>query len=691
MSSNPPSTMPQAPSPAIPSPATPPKGGKNQKKNAPDISQLITMKEKSKKSRRPFERDWYLNVAFLNSEQYVEYVAQTNKLIAIVPPEGATRTIRNEMFKIARTERAKILKIPPEAEAMPRTADQSDVMDARIANAYFKDLADAWRFPRRLRTQSYWVVATGNCFIKWYWCSDKAENDIAVVPPFDVFPDPYAHNMLDLRWLIHQQFMATETAREMYADVKGADISFITEGNQDSIGPLEARMFVAMGDGVANLPGSIINEYWEPPCKKNPEGWHIVFTQSGVVLQETFPYQHGKMPFTHTGHVERANSKWYSCIMDVERPLQMELNRCESQLIENRNMSNGKWFLPEGGELVTMPNAEPRQILQAKTGGPNWAPVLISPNPIPDWVHGEGDRIQGVMEDIAGQHEVSNAGVPGRVESAQAVQLLQETDDSVLKDTIESMNEAVAAGFEMCLQNWVQYGTPERMVPIYDKQGYVEVTAMKRDQMKVPMRILCKSTTALPSTTAGKWDRVLNLFQYKIIDGPTALNLLGLTPEEPDVDPTTVDRKKAYRENQLMKLAPPQPVRPDPSDNHGAHREEHDKFRKTAEYEALVAANPLVRQIFDFHDYEHELWDTYNQARAAQKQAIVTMASQSPTPVLPPPLDPPQMAATAPPPPPAAPGAPPGAPAPGGAPPPGPPGPPPPAGPPPGPPSPPGP
>ena len=132
-------------------------------------------------------------------------------------------------------------------------------------------------------------------------------------------------------------------------------------------------------------------------------------------------------------------------------------------------------------------------------------------------------------------------------------------------------------------------------------------------------------------------------------------------------------------------------MRPDPSDNHGAHREEHDKFRKTAEYEALVAANPLVRQIFDFHDYEHELWDTYNQARAAQKQAIVTMASQSPTPVLPPPLDPPRMAATAPPPPPAAPGAPPGAPAPGGAPPPGPPGPPPPAGPPPGPPSPPGP
>lgn len=644
-----------------------------------DHKQLLQKKERARKARRIFERDWYLNIAFLNGEQFVEYSLQTNRLIPIPAPDGATRTVRNAMFKISRNERAKILKVIPEPEALPRTTDQQDIMDARISNAYFKYLSDQWKFERRLRTFVYWVVGTGNCFFKWFWDAQTGENQLAVVPPFDIFPDPYAHSMLDLEWLIHQQFMNTDKAKEMYADVKGADVSVIQASNTDAIGPLEARLFTAMGDGVLNLPGSVLNEYWEPPtAKKNPEGRHIVFTTNGVVFDEPFPFKHGKMPFTHGGHIERANSKWYSCVCDTLRPLQQELNRSEAQNIENRNMSNGKWFLPPGGELLVMPNAEPRQILQAKSGSPQWTPTLISPNTIPQWVHDEPDRIQNVMEDLSGQHEVSNAGVPGRVESAQAVQLLQETDDSVLKDTTESMNEAIADGFAMCMQNWIQYGDPEKIIPVYDKQGFVEVLTMKRDRLNKDQHIACKATTALPATTAGKWDRVLNLFQYKIIDAPTALNLLGLTPEEPDVDPTTVDRKKAYRENMIMKEGPEQPVRPDPSDNHGAHREEHDKFRKTAEYAALIMERPEIKQMFDFHDYEHELWDTWNQVRQATKQAQAQAAAQAPSALQPPPLDPPPLALPPPPPAPTVSTPGPAGPQPGpGGPPPGPPGPPP--------------
>lgn len=655
-----------------------------------DHSELVDRKEKSKRSRRPFERDWYLNVAYLNGEQFVEFSVTNQRLIQIAQPEGATRTIRNEMFKVARTERAKMLKVVPEAEALPRSVDQTDQMDARVANAYFKYLSDQWKFNRRLRTATYWAIATGNVMLKWFWDPNAAECAIAIIPPFDWFPDPYAHNMQDLEWGIHQQFMSVGRAKKLFKNVKGADLSMITKGDSDSVSPLEARLFVSMGDGVANLSGCIINEYWQPPIQgEDPDGAHIVFTEQGIIFREKFPYAHGRMPFTHIGHIERANSKWYSSVMDVIRPLQQELNRCEAQLIENRNMSQGKYFLPSGGELEVMPNAEPRQILVAKAGGnPQWAPTLISPNTIPEWVHGEGDRIASMMEDLAGQHEVSNAGVPGRVESAQAVQLLQETDDSVMKDTTESMNEAIADGFWMTMALWCQYGDEQKMVSMYDKQGLIEVMEMKRDRMKLEMRIQCKATTALPATTAGKWDRVLNLFQYKIIDGPTALNLIGLTPEEPDVDPTVVDRKKAYRENMIMKTAPQNPPRPNIADNHGAHREEHDKFRKTVEYAALVAQNPEIATIFDYHDYEHECWDVYNQHRQGNKQAIANQGAATVEPLMPPPIDPKTWAESIgmTPPPGAAPPAPGGPPPPGG-PPSGPPGPPP-SGPPPGPPGP---
>lgn len=605
-------------------------------------SDFIDLFMKSKRARRPMERDWYLNLAFLNGEQYVNYVMETNRLVPLdVQDNGGVRAMRNVMFKIARNERAKLMKVPLMPITLPLSDEQDDLIQARIGTAYFKWLMHQWKFERRLRTAYYWVIATGNVFMKWYWAGGR--NQVAVISPFDIFPDPYARSMLDCRWIIHQQFMEVDVAKALFKGVKGANVDAITEDSFDQVSPMESDIFLSYHDGFSNLPGAIIKEYWEPPVGDNP-GRHTVFTSNGIVLDERFPLNHGRMPFTHIGHVERANSKWYSSVLDPIRPMQMELNRTESQLVENRNLANGKWYIPPGVELSEPPDASPRQVIYG-TGDPNLKPEFLAVNPLPPEVWAEPQRIQQAMEDLAGQHEVSNAGVPGRIESAQAVMLLQETEDSVLKDTVDSAEEAVADGFWMSLADYKQFGDPECLIEVYDKAGEVEVEKLLRDKIDLSMRVVCQSATALPASTAGKWDRVLNLFQYKIIDGPTALKLLGLTPEDPDLDPATLDRKVAYRENQQMIGAafdaqgqplPGGVVRPNKYDNHGAHREEHDKFRKSAEYKLAVQQDPRIAQIFDFHDQEHYMLDIEVAVEQAKKQAAVQQALAPPAPPLPP-------------------------------------------------------
>lgn len=626
-----------------------------------DHGDFVELYQKSRRARRPMERDWYLNLAFLNGEQYVEFVLETNRLVPLVNDEGNVRALRNAMFKIARNERAKLMKVPLQPICLPLSDEQDDLMQAKIGTAFFKWLMHQWKFERRLRTAYYWVIATGNVFLKWYWAAGR--NQMAVIAPFDIFPDPYARNMLDCRWLIHQQFMEVETARAMFKGVKGANLDCITEDSFDAISPAESDIFLSYHDGFANLPGSVIKEYWEPPSAECPSGRHTVFTNTGIVLDEKYPLLHGRLPFTHIGHVERANSKWYSSVLDPIRPLQMELNRTESQLIENRNLANGKWFIPVGMELNEPPNATPRQVMYQTAGDPNQRPEFIAVQPLPPEVWNEPNRIQAAMEDLAGQHEVSNAGVPGRIESAQAVMLLQETEDSVLKDTIDSAEEAIADGFWLCLADYKQFGDPELLVEVWDKAGMVEVEKLLRDKLDLAARVICQSTTALPSSTAGKWDRVLNLYQYKIIDAPTALKLLGLTPEDPDLDPAEMDRKVAYRENQEMiggvfdaTGVPTQGiVRANKWDNHGAHREEHDKFRKSAEYQMAVKADPRVAQLFDFHDEEHRQLDIEVAVEQAQKQAAVQQALQPQPPPMPPQGPPPGAPPAGPPHPPVAP------------------------------------
>jgi len=567
-----------------------------------------------------------MNMAFVAGEQNVKWVGGDASRLVEMDSDAESRLTsqHNICIKIARTEMAKILKARPVPTALPVTDSQDDMYAARIVDAYFMDLQDVWKFERRLRNAMYWMVTTGNVWFKWYWAAGEAR--MAVVSPFDVYVDPYARTMLDARWLIHSQFMEVEAAKKMFANAKGADTDHIVETGTDTLSSLEARLFSNFGDGTWNLPGCTVNEYWEPPCDGG-EGKYVAFTDSGIIYEGRFPYAHGRMPFTHAGNIERTNSKYHASVIDFVRPLQIELNRVESQIIENRNISNGILFQPAEVELSQPVTGSPRQIIKW-TGPPELNPQnwFVTPNTLPAWVGGEPERIKGNAQDIIAQHEVSNAGVPGRVESGQAIQLLQETDDTVVTGAIHSVEEAVSDGFLMAAFLWKQYGSKERMVRAYDKDGMIAVQTLKKDHISLDMRVRVQTTTGLPQTTAGKWDRVLNLVQYKLIDPVHALKLLDLSNEDPDLSPGSQDRRNAYTENKLILNG--EVVKAFPWDDHDIHLEELDKWRKTEEYRRASQLDPSVEQRASFHEEQHKQLRSIRDQEGAQREAAIQMALQ---------------------------------------------------------------
>lgn len=588
-------------------------------------SELLEKYQLAKQHRRPFDQDWAMNAAFIAGEQYVSWGGDS--LISIENPDNSVRALNNICIQIARTERAKILKNNPVPSALPVTDSQDDQYAARIVDAYFKYLQDEWNYERRLRTGVYWLVSTGNVFFKWYW--NGAANEMAVVSPFDLYPDPYARTMEDCRWMIHAQFLDVEAAKEVYKGNRKANLDMIRETETQSLTSVENRVFSNYGVGNANLPGVTLYEYWEPPTKTNPKGDFVVYTVNGIVYRSDFPYAHGRLPFTHAGHVERTSSKWHASVMDFVRPIQMELNRTESQIIENRNLANGVWFIPTEVQLSQRITAEPRQKIDWE-GPPNLNPNdwFVQPQGMAQWVGGEPDRLKATAFDLVAQHEVSRGGTVGRVESGQAIQLLQETDDSVMKDTIHSLEEAVAEGFRMSAQLYKQYGNEEELVRAYDKDGMVEVVKLKKDLIPIDMRVRVQTTTGLPQTIAGKWDRVLNLLQYQVITPERAIELLDLSSEDPELTPDAQDRKNQMRENKLMLEGKLQV--PNLWDNHDVHIEELNKTRKTEEYRRAVEANPFIVQRFQFHEDQHKEMRSAVDAEMAQRQAAMAQAAAPP-------------------------------------------------------------
>ncbi len=380
--------------------------------------------------------------------------------------------------------------------------------------------------------------------------------------------------------------------------------------------PVESRIYTNYGTSGGTLPGVIVNEYWEPPSKTTPQGAFVVFAGNEIINQSSFPYGHFKIPFTHASHVERSNSKWANSSLDFIRPLQDELNRVEQQIIENRNLTNGIWMIPADVELAQDITTEARQVIEW-SGPPNINPQdwFVQAQGMAQWVANEPDRIKATMQDLVSQHEVSNAGVPGRVESGQAIQLLQEADDSVLKDSIHSIEEAIANGFMMSALLYKQYAADQSLtLRVYDKNGAVQVREFHSDLVPLDLRVRCQSTTGLPQTIAGKWDRVLNLVQYKLIDPNYALDLLDLSPEDPELRPETLDIRNADAENTLLLKG--QPALAAMYENHAVHIETHRKFRKTAEYRDALANDPGVRERFDAHELSH--FDEWKKQRALE-------------------------------------------------------------------------
>ena len=85
---------------------TPPPDIQDPRKKELDHSCLEEYLTDARRVRRWFERDWMLNLAYVQNEQSVEYAVETGRLVDRARDDDALYTRHNVMNKIVRIERA---------------------------------------------------------------------------------------------------------------------------------------------------------------------------------------------------------------------------------------------------------------------------------------------------------------------------------------------------------------------------------------------------------------------------------------------------------------------------------------------------------------------------------------------------------------------------------------------------------
>lgn len=578
------------------------------------------LKDKAAKARKPFDKDVLLNIAFYLDRHYVEWQADANNLRAIPrgPKEQKTpRPVSNKIMHFVVKQHAAALKDRPQPDVLPASEDPLDLSMASVGKAYLNWLSDpeVADLDAELSDAALWALAGGEAYLKWTYSAKLKRPDIMACSPLEVYLDPYAKRWRNIRWIIHEQFMDVQAIKDMYG----------VEVQPTSVSKVDMEKAAILRDmGMAPvLQGAVVNELWVKPGVINayPKGLFVVWCGKDLLVAPTdFPYQHGHLPFTQIGAIKRPGSPHTTCTVKYLRSPQMELNKYHAQRITVRQkFSNPKWWIPSELELEQMPDDSPDQVLTGNSGGGNYKPELIQPTIFPE--NSDGDWIVNEMRDVAGQHEISEGGVPGRVEAAQAIELLQNTDDTHLSELRRSIRSALAEGGWQSLMLLKQYHDEEVLVQTYSREGLPEVHRFMAERLKPGMRVRVTMGTGLSDNRAARQKQALELWQAQIIQDPEVMADLMDLPTA-SLNPNRMfDVKLARNENLTMVNekgvdgTPGTAITPNSWDAHDIHLREHNNFRKTQEY---LEAPAEVKKKFEFHCHMHEeLW-----LEELQKQAL---------------------------------------------------------------------
>lgn len=595
-----------------------------------------------KSDRLRQERQWYLNLAFFSGQQYVKFRTVNGNFDMYTPnaPYYRVRLTINQTRRIIRKEIARLTAQKPNAFVVPSSTEEADVFAAQAGEQIWDSLWRRLDFNTTLIESVFWQSVCGNGFIKSYWDAtrlypdtpdqgQKIYGDIVIenVTPFHIFvPDLMCTKIEDQPYVIHAQVRSNSWIKQnLGIEVTANKMEEVDEKLQNVLG---------VQRNESKKDKSIILEIWVKPgyLPELPDGG--IFTLAADQLVQGFnywPYEHNQYPFSKLDSMP--SGKFYNAsIIEDLIPLQQELNRTRSQLVESKNrMAKPQLLAEEGSVDAQKITTEPGQVIFFRPGMNPPQPLPLQN--LPSYVTDEINRLYTDMSDLSGQHEVSNGSTPPGVTAATAISFLQEQDESLIATHYTSIERAIEKIAGQSLSYVKTYWDEERTVKLVGIEGTFDVQTFKGADLRGNSDIRVEAGSALPTSRAAKQAFIMDLMKMGFIQPDEGLEMMEVGGLNRIYERIQVDKRQAQRENLKMRvikpqdqeqqiqdwqnnsnpeaikdvdsglvLDPPPIVQVNTWDNHAVHIEVHNMYRKSQSFES---ASPFTRAIFEEHVRMH--------------------------------------------------------------------------------------
>lgn len=538
-------------------------------KSEKDLAKLIDDRyEKASNAQMAYHEEAEQARLFYRGDQWLVY---QNGWRASPPADPwRVRLTVNKLMPMVHMLMSTILRVRPIISVKPASDDDIDRRQARIAESLIRYWWDELKMLVLECRKLMHVFVTGNAFYKVGWDYKRQLPSVRLVPAYSMSVEPGAETFDDAAWCI-----VTELVRRGEAELRyGRKFDKAQSGDKQEAMKQRFVPVLIEGEEDAAADRLVLQEMFERPSLDFPKGRHVVKVGDEIVVDESLPL--GRLvPIVHFRAIELIGELWATSPVSQSIPLQMELNRSRSQLIENRNLTARPQILAAEGSIDedSITN-EPGSIIW-------WSPVLskghlpqyMRPPVVPAWVTTIMSIAEKDIYDLMSRHEVSQGQIGG-VSSGRQAAILRQADDVRWDPTLLLNEKGLEETARLMLAFAQENMSGEQVLTIIGRSRSVEVFRFHANEMNISDRVNVRFDIAsqLPWTKESSRQQAVQLAQAGLLDKETLRNIMEFPSPENIYEANQSERINARKENQLLESVYFPPLL---SDRHDVHIEEH--------------------------------------------------------------------------------------------------------------------
>lgn len=556
---------------------------------------------------------------------------------------------RNICRRIVNNAVAEILAQVPSPKIPASRSDMAAQSRAKMTEQLAQSFARNGTLDEaELRDAAIWAYTAGTAFLKTYYDLDRGrhmpntertglEGDdvyqpelvqlfegapaVEFVSEADALPDPSATNMDELRYITHRKLRPVgELEDRIPFDWEGQP----TAGRFDIGGEpsYDARVREALdsndmpyglGTTTREWAGNTLSELvelWMLPSGEFPYGLFVVWSGVTLLYIGPNPLDPVRLPFTLVSGPNKVPNSLYSdgILADI-MGLQQTMNHLETKKHEIIDkMANPHLLVPFQAQIDenTWGN-KPGQVIPYAAG---FTPTKLDPADIPASLFAHSQNTFEDAKFITGYSDLASGNVQAST-TGRTVAFASENAEKSRAPDIAAWRNALIDVMQQLVWVTKQFVPDGRLMQMLGPQDELEVREFYSEEFDWDNQFAPEMYSDEPKTHAARIAMAIELNGANYFgDDPASERMRRLVggsyARKSAYDPFQSDRDRARRE-QLAFLRNFLDV---PSvqlfDIHAIHLEEHNEWRKSAEYEQLP---DHVKQEFDDHCETHELLD----------------------------------------------------------------------------------